>query len=290
MLKLFPTLESNCEARSRRRFLLDVGSIAPLGLTLPALLHSSARGGEGAKAREDVNCNPDLDARRHEPSRYARSQAGCPADVRGEFGVIDTALPGVKFTDQMPIFAKELKRYSLLRSLNPRNGSHGTADAIMMSGHRFNPAITYPCFGSAVAREKGYRQNLPPFVQLGTNVDRRFGGGLAGYLGIAYNAFELPDDPNNENFTVRDVTPPKGMSLARLDRRHEALKAIDQLQRDAERPADALKAMDEYYQNAFNMVTSRKTHRRSTSSKRTLSSATPTAALRLARAVCLHGG
>ncbi len=258
MLKLFPARESNCE-RTRRRFLVEVGAIAPLGLTLPALLRSAALGGDTPKAKKDVNCILiwTRGGTSHHDTLDPKPEA--PADVRGEFGVIDTALPGVKFTDQMPIFAKELKRFSVLRSLNPRNGSHGTADAIMMSGHRFNPAITYPCFGSVIARQKGYRHNLPPFVQLGTNVDRRFGGGLAGYLGIACNAFELPDDPNNENFRVRDVTPPQGMSLARLDRRHEALKAIDRLQRDADKPADALKAIDEYYENAFSMVTSRKT-------------------------------
>ena len=75
------------------------------------------------------------------------------ADVRGEFGVIDTAVPGIKFTEHLPTLAKELKRYSVLRGLNPRNGSHGTADAIMMSGHKFNPSITYPCYGSVVAKD-----------------------------------------------------------------------------------------------------------------------------------------
>jgi hypothetical protein len=258
MLKLFPTRESNCE-RTRRRFLVEVGAIAPLGVTLPGLLRATASAGEAAKAKKDINCILiwTRGGTSHHDTLDPKPEA--PADVRGEFSVIDTALPGVKFTDQMPTFAKELKLFSVLRSLNPRNGSHGTADAIMMSGHRFNPSITYPCFGSTVAREKGYRHNLPPFVQLGPNVDQRFGGGLAGYLGIAYNAFVLPDDPNGANFTVRDVTPPKGMSLERLDRRHQALKAIDQLQRDSEKPADALKAIDEYYENAFSMVTSRKT-------------------------------
>jgi hypothetical protein len=258
MLKLFPTRESNCE-RTRRRFLVEVGAIAPLGVTLPGLLRATALGGEAGRAKKDINCILiwTRGGTSHHDTLDPKPEA--PADVRGEFSVIDTALPGVKFTDQMPTFAKELKLFSVLRSLNPRNGSHGTADAIMMSGHRFNPSITYPCFGSTVAREKGYRHNLPPFVQLGPNVDQRFGGGLAGYLGIAYNAFVLPDDPNGANFTVRDVTPPKGMSLERLDRRHQALKAIDQLQRDSEKPADALKAIDEYYENAFSMVTSRKT-------------------------------
>ena len=51
-----------------------------------------------------------------------------PVSVRGEFGVIDTALPGVQFTEVVPRMARELGRYALLRSWNPHNGSHGTAD------------------------------------------------------------------------------------------------------------------------------------------------------------------
>jgi hypothetical protein len=87
MLKLFPARESNCEARSRRRFLLEVGSIAPLGLTLPALLQSSARGGEAGKAKKDVNCILiwTRGGTSHHDTLDPKPEA--PADVRGEFGV-----------------------------------------------------------------------------------------------------------------------------------------------------------------------------------------------------------
>ena len=36
-----------------------------------------------------------------------------------------------------------------------------------------------------------------PFVQLGTNIDRRFSGGVAGFLGDQYNPFVLPGDPSS---------------------------------------------------------------------------------------------
>jgi uncharacterized protein (DUF1501 family) len=98
-------------------------------------------------------------------------------------------------------------------------------------------------------------------VQLGTNVDGRFGGGVAGYLGLAHNAFVLPGDPNAKDFTVRDVTPPGGVSMERLDRRKAALAAINRLQQDVERKADALQAIDDYYANAFSMITSPETQR-----------------------------
>ncbi|HUY88172.1 MAG TPA: DUF1501 domain-containing protein [Pirellulales bacterium] len=262
MLKLYPQRASNCEQASRRQFMLEVGSLAGLGLSLDVLLRAKAAQASTGPARaSETNCILiwTRGGTSHHDTLDPKPEA--PPEVRGDFGVIDTALTGIKFSDQMPNFAKQLGRYSLMRNLNPQNGSHATADAIMMSGKRFNPAITYPCFGSVVAKEKGNRNNLPPFVQIGNNVDRRFGGGLGGYLGIAYNAFELPGDPSDKNFTVRDVTPPSGISLARIDRRREALKTIDRLQRDLEVQPDALKAMDEYYENAFNMITAPSTQK-----------------------------
>ena len=63
----------------------------------------------------------------------------------------------------------------------------------MMSGRPFNPAMAFPCYGSVVARERGYHHGLFPFVQLGRHIDRRFNGGVAGFLGDQYNPFEVPD-------------------------------------------------------------------------------------------------
>ncbi|WP_077027002.1 DUF1501 domain-containing protein [Fuerstiella marisgermanici] len=50
-----------------------------------------------------------------------------PTSVKGEFGVIDTAVPGIQFTDILPNMAKELNRFAVLRSWNPQNGRAVTA-------------------------------------------------------------------------------------------------------------------------------------------------------------------
>ena len=237
--------------------MLQVGSLGGLGLSLETLLREESRGASKNQSKPgDVNCILiwTRGGTSHHDSTDPKPEA--KSEVRGEFGVIDTALPGVQFTDKMPHFAKQLKEFSVLRNLNPQNAGHGVADAIMMSGKKLNPSITYPCFGSVMAMEKGARTNLPPFIQVGTQVDRVFGGGTAGYLGIRYNPFELPGDPSKKDFTVRDVTLPGGVSLGRVDRRRQALAAIDRLQRDVEKKPASLKAIDDYYENAFSMITS----------------------------------
>jgi len=254
VINLFPQKNKNCEGVNRRNFLMNVGSIAPLGLSLGSLL--KARAAQTGGAVKDTNCILiwTRGGTSHHDTLDPKPEA--KAEVRGDFGVIDTALPGVQFTDQMPNFAKHADKFATMRNMNPRNGSHGTADAIMLSGYKFNPTLTYPCYGSVIAKQRGHQKQMPPYIQVGTNVDRRFGGGLAGFLGIAHNAFELPGDPNKANFSVRDITPPSGISLARIDRRRQALKAIDTLQRGLEAQSSDLQAINEYYGNAFDMITS----------------------------------
>jgi len=237
--------------------MLQVGSLGGLGVSLDMLLRAEAGAASKANSKAgDVNCILiwTRGGTSHHDSTDPKPEA--KAEVRGEFGVIDTALPGTQFTDLMPHFAKNLKQFSVMRNLNPQNAGHGIADAIMMSGKKMNPSITYPCFGSVVAKERGARSKLPPFIQIGTQVDRVFGGGTAGYLGIRYNPFELPGDPSKKDFKVRDVTLPGGVSLARVGRRRQALEAIDRLQRGAQKQPSALKAIDGYYENAFSMITS----------------------------------
>ncbi len=257
MLGFFPTGDSNCQRRSRRRFLVEIGSLAPLGLSLPMALR--ARAARGAAASGDISCILVWcrGGVSHHDTFDPKPKA--PAAVRGEFGVTSTAVPGVQFSDQIPKLAQALPRYTLLRGLNPQNASHGVADALMLSGHKFNATLTFPCYGSVVAKELGPKTVMPPFVQIGTQVDRTFSGGLAGILGLEYNAFELPGDPNNKNFKVRDVSPYGGMKLDRIERRRHALETLDRFQRDVEKRPDALAAMDSYYESAFSMITSQST-------------------------------
>ena len=261
MLNLFPHTTTDCRSPNRRHFLLRVGSLAGLGAALPESLVRRPAAADGAPHRSDTNCILvwTRGGTSHHDTLDPKPDA--KAEVRGEFGAIDTALPGVQFTDLVPHFARHADLFSVVRNLNSINGAHGTADAIMMSGWQMNPNITYPCYGSVIAKEHGYRDNMPPFVQLRNEVDRKFFGGTAGYLGIAYNPFEIHADANEAEVSVRDLTPPGGMSLQRVRLRREALQTIDRFQRGLDRQPAFLDALDDYYQNAFDMVTSPATQR-----------------------------
>lgn len=260
MLNLLPTRMGTCAGIERRAF-LKLGALTGLGLSLPALLASKqahARQGRGA---DDVNCiliwtNGGTS---HHDTFDPKPDA--PASVRGEFQVIDTAVPGVKFTEILPRMARELKRYALLRGWNPKNAGHGVADQYCLSGHPVNPALVYPCYGAVISQQKGFKTRLPPHVQFGDHVDRRNGGGTAGYLALEHNPFEILSDPNAETFRVRDITLPQSVDGIRLSRRRRMLHTIDALQRGIDAQPAAFSALDQHYQAALNLVTAPETKR-----------------------------
>lgn len=257
MFRCSPLASRTCEGITRRHA-LQIGTLAGLGLTLPMLLKSRSLAADG-KARQDVNCILiwTQGGTSHHDTFDPKPDA--PVSVRGEFKTIPTATPGIVFTEVVPRMAKEQKRFAVLRGWNPQNGSHGTADQMVMSGRKFNQAVHYPCFGSVVSYTKGFKTAMPPFVQLGSSIDRRFGGGSAGILGLQHSPFEMLADPNAAKFDVRDITPPAGMTSERVEHRREILTRIDKLQREAELQPDAFDSLDEHYKTAFNMITSPET-------------------------------
>ncbi|MCY2962859.1 MAG: DUF1501 domain-containing protein [Planctomycetota bacterium] len=259
MLNLSPGTARNCEGVDRRSF-LQIGSLGGLGLTLPLLLKHQANAAEKGSAKE-INCIFvwTLGGTSHHDTFDPKPEA--PVSVKGPFGVIDTTVPGVKFTEICPKMAQELNRFSLLRSWNPKNGSHGFADQYCMSGRLPNPSLAYPCVGSVISQQQGFKSALPPFIQLGAYVDRTFNGGTSGVLGLEHMPFEIHSDANDPKFSVRDITPPLNMESKRVDRRKQMLASIDALQRKADLQPKAFDAVDEHYKAALNMITAPETKR-----------------------------
>jgi hypothetical protein len=256
MLDLLTGFSSDCTGLSRRTF-LRIGGLSALGLSLPDFFHlqQAAAAAEPKLDRKAVNCI--LLWMQGGPSHHDTfdPKPEAPAEIRGEFGTIPTTLPGVRIVEHLPLLARQTDKFSIIRGHDPKNGSHGTADHLMMSGHKFNPALPFPCYGSVIAKERGYRNGMLPFVQLGRNIDRRFNGGIGGFLGDEFNPFEVPDDPNQPGFKVRDLSVAAAQQ-ERLERRYAMLAEVDRYQKHAEGPSLTVKARDAFYEKAHGLITS----------------------------------
>jgi uncharacterized protein (DUF1501 family) len=249
---------SDCSGTSRRTF-LRVGGLTALGLSLPAYLRARAESKDTTRgSRPPLAKRCILLWMQGGPSHIDTfdPKPDAPAEVRGEFATIPTTLSGVRFTEHVPMLAKQTDRLGIIRGHDPQNGSHGVADHLMMSGHKFNPSLPFPCYGSVVAKERGYVNGMLPFVQLGRAIDRRFNGGIAGFLGDEFNAFEVGEDPSAGRFSVRDLSVNGDAERARLDRRYSMLNDLEAYQKGVEQSVGVVKARDEFYEKAHGIITS----------------------------------
>jgi hypothetical protein len=254
MLDLYSGRSRDCTGLSRRNF-LRVGGLSALGLSLPGFFRLQRAAGAPAD-KKVVSCI--LLWMQGGPSHHDTfdPKPDAPAEVRGEFATIPTTLSGVRLVEHLPLLARQTDKYSIIRGHDPKNGSHGVADHLMMTGHKFNASLPFPCYGSVVAKERGYKDGMLPFVQLGRNVDRRFNGGIGGILGDQYNPFEVAEDPNAAAFKVRDLSVASAAERARLERRYAMLTEVDRQQRQVEEDSRSVKARDEFYEKAHGLITS----------------------------------
>jgi hypothetical protein len=234
-----------------RRDLIKVGGLGLFGLSLPALLSREAHAAEAGSAAKDTNVILIwLDGGPSHIDMFD-PKPEAPVEVRGEFGVVETNVKGIRISDQLPKLAKQMDKYSILRATTPDAG-HGTGNNYLLTGYRFNPVLTHPCYGAVYAREKGIRNGMPGYAIIGGMAQ----GTTAGYMGAAYNPFNVGGDPNSDGFSVKDVTPPGGVNGDRMARRRDVLSAVDQFQRQTEATQRTLLTTDEFYARAFDLVTS----------------------------------
>ena len=241
-------------SRVNRRGFLAVGAVGGLGLHLgDYLAWQSARAAENdyvvppavAKSVIHIFLPGGLSAQESfDPKPFA------PIEYRGELRAIDTKIPGVQFSELLPKTAAIADKLTIIRSLTHGEAAHERGQHNMMTGYRPSPALQFPSIGSVVSHEFGPRNNLPAYVCV-PNEPNPYAG--SGYLSAAYAPFTLGDDPARSGFRVRDLNRPGGVDDARFARRRAALDAVNREFVSAT-PADAVAAMNTFYQRAFDLI------------------------------------
>ncbi len=145
----------------------------------------------------------------------------------GPFREISTSVPGIQVCELLPKTAKQMHHLALIRSLCTKDNSHSAGVGRIQRGDPKNRGVTYPYFGSAVAKLLGPGQSgLPPYVWI-----KPGSGGFivedAGFLGPKYGAVAFGDGKPPENL-LRHKSLTEEDDLARnelrelLDRRYSA--------------------------------------------------------------------
>ncbi len=230
---------------SRRQF-LQIGGLALGGLSLSRLLQAEARAAV-ADSRKSVimvflpGGPAHLDLYDLKPS--------APAEIRGEFRPIATAVPGIAVCELLPRLAAIMDKLVVIRSVVGGVNEH-TPHTCLTGWPQAGPQPTghWPSFGSVVSRLQGpTTPTMPPFVAAASMGGPWVNPG-PGFLGPAHSVFDF----HTETASLVLQAP---LTLERLSERRALLASFDRLRRDLDTDG-AIRGLDAFDHQAFDLLTS----------------------------------
>jgi hypothetical protein len=235
-----------------RRQLLRVGGLGALGLNLPRLLQAEAETTKPGRPITTIqSCilvffygGPShLDTWDYKPN--------APREIRGEFGSIDTSVPGIRVGEHMPHLSRVVDRLAIIRSMHHPMTNHNAAAFATLSGRNplkgdlellGNDRNDPPCLGSTLSATLPEIRGLPTFVALPHVMYNvvQLPGQVPGFLGSAYGPFQVNADPSAPDFRLGELELPGDMTAERLDDRASLLAVLDGQIRIQEEAAEAI--------------------------------------------------
>lgn len=246
-----------------RRELIRVGGLGALGLGLPAL-----RAGRAATLAGRPRANSCLiiflsgGPPQHETFD---PKPAAPIEIRGPFLPIATSVPGLQFSELLPLSAARAHRMCVIRSMTTGIHSHSTSGAFMLTGHEPTSvaesvppsAQDWPSLAGAVgALRAAERSPLDAVIlpePIFNNPAIPWPGQNGGFMGAAWHPHILRCDPSQERIEIEGLTAAAGVTELRLDDRHALLGQVDRmLHRGLRSPAIA--EMNRFQQEAFDLL------------------------------------
>ena len=254
---------SRCPGPISRRSFLQTGTLGLGGLALSDLLRLRADAATGGGSGSDTSVifvwlpggPPHMETYDMKPD--------APSDYRGVFNPISTNVAGMDICELMPRHARIADKFNIVRSIAHKFADHGGGHKRFLTGRKPKTPTGFvndaPAVGSIVAKMREQRNiGVPNYVSI-THAGRApvdtysFG---AAYIGPSYVPFNVPGDPSEEKFLVRNL----GLSAAmenRLDDRETLLTGFDRLRRNVD-SSGLMDAMDQFNQQAVELLTSDK--------------------------------
>lgn len=259
-----PSCHSLSSLELNRRGLLRIGALGAVGatgLTLGNVLRSEALAKDSAAKRDT---SVIILWMRGGPSQLEMwdPKPNASSEIRGEFGVTETSVPGIRLGELLPLSAGIMHKWSLVRSMHYRGEDgltdHSSGDQVCFTGYpsgRLPDANVCPSVGSIVRKQL---QHLNPQLPAYVMIPRQVPGTGAAYLGPSSQPFETLADPGAAGaFSVPNLSLEEGLSLDRIDNRRSLLTSLDGMRRVADLSGQVA-AMDAFNQQAWELVTGSK--------------------------------
>lgn len=192
-----------------------------------------------------------------------------PAEVRGEFGMIPTTIPGVSICEHLPKLAERTNHWSILRTMAHVEHNHLLAMHVALTGRptpiprggsdldRVESRYDFPNFASALDYVRPRTDGVPTGVSLPNYFIEgplTWPGQYAGFLGAKHDPWQINHDPNDPAFRIDSLSLQPGVTAPRLLSRRDLLEQLNQGSPD-QKPG-RLQSFVEQQSVAFSLLTS----------------------------------
>ena len=195
-----------------RREMLKVGALG--GLSLSQYFRARANSGERLAKRSGVfiflEGGPS-----HQDTFDLKPNA--PAEYRGEFKPISTAVPGIQICELLPRLAKRMKDFAIIRGLSNTLADHGIGKKYLLTGNRPSQTLSYPEYGAVVSKIHPSAFDLPSYV----SIDESFVG--PGYLGNEFSALTANKPTYGIPYSVRGISLEDGLTVEKYNSQKKLL-------------------------------------------------------------------
>ena len=192
-----------------------------------------------------------------------------PAEIRGEFKPISSALPGLSVGELMPRTAKLADRLAVIRSMITGDNSHSSSGYQMLTGVPHVPLGVEnatkkapnlaPCAAAIVKSLRTEQGKLPASIVVPEHVwndgNVSWPGQDAGFLGQKHDPWLIPCDPSEASFQVQALSLPAELTQPRFDGRRELLAGLNR-RMDRWSATAGSAPYDLYARQAVDMLTS----------------------------------
>jgi hypothetical protein len=164
-----------------------------------------------------------------------------PAEIRGEFHPIHTAVPGLLIASLFPKLATQADKLCLLRAVSTGDNAHSSSGYAMLTGVAHSPMNAenvnpgppndWPTLGAVVRRLRGDRGGLPGAVRLPMHIfntdNSVWPGQDAGLLGRASDPWLFRCAPGPADVRIPEFTLAADVPVERLADRRDLLRRLD---------------------------------------------------------------
>ena len=252
-----------------RRDCVRAGAFGFASLSLADLFRAEAATGRGSSHKAVINIHldggpPQMDTIDMKPDG--------PAEVRGEFSSIKTALPGFHVCELLPKIAAIADRFAFIRTLVGSIGQHHAFQC--QSGFDENdsrPLGGRPAMGCVVAKLQGKATDpVPAFVDMMQGRPFVRDSARPGFLGPPYRPFRPNMDAmferpleegmkkelaaRGENHAT-ELTLTPGLTMHRLAERRQLLRSLDRIKQQVDE-SGMMDALDRFNQQAVSVLCS----------------------------------